>query len=365
MTVVIDTERARALRGGLARQLADAGHDRRWVGAVEAVPRHLFVPAFHQQGSTGEWERISAGDTGYLDGVYADRALTTQLTDTVPTSSSSEPDLMLTMLDALEVSPGHRVLEVGTGTGYNAALLAHVLGDVNVTTIDVDPELTTLAAERLRAAGYNPAVHTGDGAVGVASQAPFDRIIATCGMQSIPWRWVEQAADGAVMVVPIGWGLAKITVRAGRAEGRFLPEGAYFMARRAPGAEPRFAGLENIQPSTTKVPVAGLLDRLRFPLALALPGYRSCTWSDDATGELEALGIWMPDGSTATAHVDGTVRQLGLTGLWDVIEQLDSQFSTTPAREDFGLTLTPATQRAWWKSEDGPGWELPLTAFAA
>ncbi|WAL73538.1 methyltransferase domain-containing protein [Kitasatospora sp. YST-16] len=364
MTVATDTAAARALRHSLADRLAAAGHGQRWVDAVRAVPRHLFVPLFHQQDGAGHWSTVTAEHSGYLEGAYADRALTTQLTDGTPTSSSSEPGLMLTMLDALAVRAGLRVLEVGTGTGYNAALLAHVLGDTNVTTVDVDPELTSLAGRRLAATGYRPHVHTGDGAVGVADRAPFDRVIATCGMRSIPWPWIEQAADGAVVVAPLGWGLARITVHDGHAHGRFLPQGTYFMARRTPDAKPRFAELERTAATTTEVAAVEAVERLQFPLALALPGYRSVSWADEKTGGTGRVGIWTADGSTATADSDGRVRQIGPRRLWDVVEELHEQFPTSPAREDFGLTLTAGKQRVWWGTEDGPGWDLPATPFA-
>ncbi|MEY9941529.1 methyltransferase domain-containing protein [Streptacidiphilus sp. MAP5-3] len=362
MTVAVDTEETRALRAALAERLAKSGHSPGWVDAVRAVPRHLFVPVFHQQDAAGQWHTITAGDAGHLEGAYADRALTTQLTDEMPTSSSSEPDLMLTMLDALDVRGGQRVLEIGTGTGYNSALLTHVLGDAGVTTVNVDPELTKLAEERLAACGYQPHVRTGDGVAGVPGRAPFDRIIATCGMQSIPWQWIDQSADGAVMVVPIGWGLAEVSVHDRHARAQFLPQGAYFMGSRTPGAEPRFAELDDVRPTSTEAPVTEV-DRLQFPLALALPGYRSCTWSD-SSGDVTAVGIWTPDGSTATARTDGAVRQIGPRRLWDVIEELHTTFATTPARDEFGLTLTAERQRAWWRAKDGPGWDLPEAAFA-
>ncbi|MBY8884107.1 hypothetical protein K7472_04510 [Streptomyces sp. PTM05] len=358
MTTAVDAELARTLRGELAANLEAAGHDPAWVKAVREVPRHLFVPEFHTQDANYRWSRIGPNDDAYLSTVYSDRALTTQRDGDEPTSSSSEPSLMLTMLEALDIRPGHRVYECGTGTGWNAALLAHRFGDAGVTTVDVDPELTRAAVAHLTLAGYHPLVHTGDGVAGLPEHGPYDRFITTCRMRAIPWAWVEQCADEAVMVAPIGWGLVRITVENDRVHGRFLPDGACFMPRREDAAGPLFDVLDKVSPTTTSVSVTGLLDRLAFPLSLALPSHNTCTWYDDA-GTDTAVGIWTPDGSTAKAGIDGSVRQTGPRRLWDVVEKLDTLFPTAPCRADFGLTITRDRQRVWWRAEDGPGWELP------
>ena len=91
--------------------------DPAWKRAVARVPRHAFVPAFQQRQPGGGWHSVTRDTPGYLSGVYADRPLTTQLTDGQPTSSSSQPSLMVMMLEALDVTDGSRVLEVATGTG--------------------------------------------------------------------------------------------------------------------------------------------------------------------------------------------------------------------------------------------------------
>lgn len=348
---------ATAMRTALAEQITTPASP--WYDAFASVPRHLFVPAFLQQQADMAWRLMTPADDSYWTTVYSDTALTTQLTGGSPTSSSSQPSLMLTMLEALAPEPGHRVLEIGTGTGYNTALLSHRLGDKAVTTVDVDPSLTGPAVERLAQAGHRPRVRTGDGAFGVPDGAPFDRIMATCGVTSIPRAWIEQSRDGAVILAPVGWGLARLTVTGSRAEGRFLPSGAFFMPRRVPSTTPSFAALDATKPRPSRVPVhEGLLDRLAFPLSLALPGYRSCTWSDD-DGRPSAVGIWTTDGSVARASLDGTVRQAGPRALWEHVEQLADLFPEgEPARDNFGLTVTPDVQRVWYGTGEGPSWRL-------
>lgn len=351
---------AAALRTAPANEITTPASS--WYAAFATVPRHMFVPAFFRQQPDQAWRLTTPTDAAYWTTVYSDTALTTQLTGGDPTSSSSQPSLMLSMLEALEVERGHQVLEVGTGTGYNAALLGHLLGDKTVTTVDVDPSLSGPAADRLAAAGHHPQVHTGDGALGVPRRAPFDRIMSTCGMTHIPRAWIEQSRDGALILAPVGWGLARLTVRGGSAEGRFLTGGAYFMPRRIPAVTPRFADLDATEPRTSRAPVdADLLDRLAFPLSLALPGYRSCTWSGD-DGRPDAVGIWTPDGSVARVHLDGKVRQAGPGAVWDEVEVLAGLFPAgPPAREDFGLTVTPGAQHAWYGAPDGPSWPCPVS----
>jgi protein-L-isoaspartate O-methyltransferase len=142
------------------------------------------------------------------------------------------------MLEDLDVREGHSVLEIGTGTGYNAALLCARLGDSNVTTIDIDPELVDSARHRLAAHGYHPHVLAGDGEQGVSSNAPYDRIIATCAIDSIPPAWIAQTRIGGVILANLRGNLmrgaqARLTVADDdAASGPFLPGYGSFMAMR-------------------------------------------------------------------------------------------------------------------------------------
>lgn len=147
-------KRARALADSLA-----AGGVLRsavWRAAVEQTPRHLFVPASIDVTDTGMTTQEVCADA-WLDRVYSDVTLVVQRRlasspptvdrpgTALPTSSSTMPSLMVEMLGALDVRDGHRVLEIGTGTGYNAALLSHRLGAENVFSIDIDPDLVHAA----------------------------------------------------------------------------------------------------------------------------------------------------------------------------------------------------------------------------
>jgi protein-L-isoaspartate O-methyltransferase len=186
--VTADTTETRRLRTELVRALVDAGklHSAGWLRAFEQVPRHLFVPRFHRYRDVdSSWETIDGSRPEqrdeWLAGVYSDEYLyiARDVDDPLACSTSSMPSIMAEMLEALGAEAGHRVLEIGTGSGYNAALLCEMLGSANVTTVDIDARLVEAAAERLRCAGYTPTVAAGDGFHGYLENAPFDRVIAT------------------------------------------------------------------------------------------------------------------------------------------------------------------------------------------
>jgi protein-L-isoaspartate(D-aspartate) O-methyltransferase len=112
---------------------------------------------------------------------------------------------MANMLELLDAQKGHHVLEIGAGTGYNAALLAHLVGETGqVTTIDIDEDIAEEARRHLRAAGYERVqVVCGDGGLGYASAAPYDRIILTTAASDIAPAWFEQLAPGGLLVIPL------------------------------------------------------------------------------------------------------------------------------------------------------------------
>ncbi|WP_329019031.1 methyltransferase domain-containing protein [Streptomyces sp. NBC_00690] len=318
-------EPADEARAALVRLITDGGGltDPAWRLAFEEVPRHLFVP-YYFVNRTGRYERLWGEDPDpvrrerWLRGAYYDGPLATRVRDGELISSSSQPSLMAGMLEALQVRPGHSVLEIGAGTGYNAALLCHRLGDSKVTSIDMDAEITESARVHLAAAGYRPAVVTGDGARGCPDRAPFDRIIATCTLPSVPPGWLAQCNPDALILAPLSTGLISLRVRDdvdGRsAEGHFLRTSAYFVALRGSDAVPerRIGGLPR-----------RLLENDLFRFLLTLTA--------GSLDPREALSLWEREGH--------------------------------PLRDRFGVTVTADHQWAWLDDPDGPyAWPLGRTA---
>ena len=182
---------SRARRRALVDKLVGDGQIRsaRVAAAFEAVPRELFVPGVP------------------LDEVYrSSEAILVKRVDGIGVSSASAPDVMATMLELLDVQPGMRVLEIGAGTGYNAALLAFLVGEHGkVVSIDIDADLVAGATDHLAAAGYAQRVNVveSDGALGYAPQAPYDRVMLTVASRDIAPAWREQLGPQGRLLLPL------------------------------------------------------------------------------------------------------------------------------------------------------------------
>ncbi|MEV7089650.1 methyltransferase domain-containing protein [Streptomyces sp. NPDC093085] len=314
-----DEAAALAARAGLLREIALTGalDEPAWRAAFEEVPRHLFVP-YYFVSRPGGWDRLWSGDPDpgrrrrWLRGAYADAPLAVRVRDGELISSSSQPSLMARMLVELEVRDGDDVLEIGAGSGYNAALLAHRLGDSHVTTIDLEPEITESARTHLAAAGYRPTVVTGDGARGVPERAPYDRVIATCTLPAIPHAWIAQCRPGARILAPLATGLVVLRVTgtpSGRyAEGHFLHTAAYF------------------------VPLRGTPARRPVP-------YRSLGGLPRRAGENELFRFLL-------ALTAGRLDPREALSLWERERR--------PERERYGVTVTEEGEWAWLDDPAGP-----------
>ena len=159
-----------------------------------------------------------------LTDVYRDQAITTKEQAGVPVSSSSQPGMMVAMLKQLDLRPGLRVLEVGAGTGYNAALLQELVGESGrVTSLEIDPEVADWARTRLVDAGYDRVeVIETDGGAGWAQGAPYDRIELTVGTADVSPAWIDQLALGGLLVVPLWVSTFQISVAFEKRDGSLV-----------------------------------------------------------------------------------------------------------------------------------------------
>ncbi|GAB2565025.1 methyltransferase domain-containing protein [Kribbella endophytica] len=318
--------------------------DPRWQAAFGAVPRHLFVPRFYRSDQHGSSVVDSTSGDQWLSAVYSDVHLVT--TEDVR-SSSTAPSLMATVLEALELNGEERVLEIGTGTGYNAALLSERLGSDRVTSVDIDPDLVAQARMRLGEAGYTPLVAVADGVDGYPEAGLYDAVIATCRLDYVPAAWLDQVRPGGVIVTPLGAGV--VAVRKGstgnEAAGRFLPNSAYFMPLRHQ-PEPTAIG-ELITRALNGVGVGRPHqfdtsiyrdNEARFWLDLTNPDVRTMT--------MDGMPVaFRSDGSWAR-FVDGLVVQGGPGSVWDDVEAAQGEWFAAgrPSRDQYRLTVTDADQ---------------------
>lgn len=203
--------------------------------AFRHVERHrLLELCFSYDQERGEYDEMridpAAPSTEHLKKIYSDSALVTRVSGGLPSSSTSQPTLVARMLERLELTPGQRVLEIGAGTGYNAALMQEIVGETgHVTTIDIQEDVVAQTRRLLRAAGYGRIeVIARDGALGCPEKSPYDRIIATVGCPDISYIWADQLAEAGFMLIPLQHGgegfnpLARIWREGERVRGKFV-----------------------------------------------------------------------------------------------------------------------------------------------
>lgn len=284
------------------------------IEALRAVPRHVFVPGVE------------------LAKAYEDEAIATKWADDgQPISSSSQPAVMAAMLAQLGVEPGQRVLEIGAGTGYNAALMAHLVGESGaVTTLDIDEDLVDGARRHLSAAGIEGVrVVCADGANGWSEACPYDRIILTVGAWDLSPAWVDQLADGGRLVLPLsvrGVQLSVAFVRVGDGLTSVSIIGCGFMPLRGALAVP-----DSVRPLGDRAGVFLKLDNQR-PVDIAAL----------------SAALRQPSEQIATGVTAGPGDVIGGLGLWVALHELDAgQLSAVGAAADRGLVSPPIAYPGW------------------
>jgi protein-L-isoaspartate(D-aspartate) O-methyltransferase len=352
--------RARQQRLDEAMSAAGAWPERSpWIReAVRGAPRHAFAPdrLWRWDGQTYRPLDRAVDADAWADALYAGPydAAVTELADGLPASSMSCPSIVADMLDALRLEPGHRVLELGTGTGWNAGLLAHRAGPGRVSTVDIDDTLTARARPLL---GAGVTVVTGDGAKGWAGQAPYDRVVCTYAVDTVPWAWVEQTRPGGRIVTPWGrLGHVALTVAEDgeSASGRVRGLAQFMPARDRLAPVPPYAEVHDASPVEQRRPfphdLALLRDdwNLRFALRVALPELHTRVAEDD-----DGVNAWIHDGTSwamlAAGRAGATAFQGGPRRLADELGEAWAHWVTlgAPSLYDYGLTVRSGEQYVW------------------
>ncbi|WP_424531068.1 methyltransferase domain-containing protein [Sphaerisporangium viridialbum] len=343
-----------------------------WREAMHAAPRHLFLPYVAWAMPYGQPAHVidrHSDAAGWLGAAYADHPVVTQVDDgrtdireaetgNCFSSSLSAPGAVMSFLDLLSPYSGDKVLEVGTGTGWTAALLSHRVGETNVTSIEIDETVSAIAAENLKLAGHSPRLMVGDGLAGYPEGAPYDRVHVTCGVYEIPYSWVEQTRPGGLIVLPwsppfeSGHNLALTVTNKGTAVGRFSGGSSYMMARsqRHPDKPPLVQGRRSeTAADSRRILRAGY--GADVTIAALMPG----VWSEYEYDQSSmTLRLWDPN---SLALIEGSdVHQYGERSLWDELE--DAFFAWvewgSPDRDRFGMTVTPEGQFVWHDTPDNP-----------
>lgn len=384
------TEQGGRASAKLARFLLNAGSmTPDWAESFAAVPRAWFLPArfWSHDMATGRSRAVdrATDPDGWEAEAYSDVPLVTQWDDgahagpdpgTVPTSSASMPSEVMGMLRDLDLSEGMRVLEIGTGTGWNAGLLAHRLGGRGVVTVEIDPEVCAAARATLEAHLLYPDVILGNGEDGCDDRGPFDRIVATAGVRQVPPAWLRQTRPGGVVLAP--WGthyanddlLVRLTVAEdGSASGPFLRSVGFMKLRdqrldwgRFGRHVPEYPG--GAERSSTRLGVddlGGQFHAATMVVGMCVPQLAHVV--NRAEGGFNAWFFALTGPRSwacaefRTGEPSATVYQSGPRKLWHEVERALRWWADQgrPPVDRFGLTVAPAGgQRTWFCDPANP-----------
>ncbi|WP_146607671.1 protein-L-isoaspartate O-methyltransferase family protein [Spongiactinospora gelatinilytica] len=354
--------------------------DPQWAQSFREVPRHLFAPATawavpNRHGATGERIDLTADPLTWWKAVYSDTSIILQEADGSGdpasgqgqfSSSLSAPGMVISFLELLAPQRGDRILEIGTGSGWTAALLSWQAGAEGITSIEVDPQIAAQAAANLHAAGSSPHLIVGDGAKGCPERAPFDRVHVTAGVSDIPMAWIEQARPGGVVVLPwhtsgrtgLGHQLRLTVVDEATAVGSFHGPASYMMLReQRHNARWNSHHHETATHSTTRLDPRNITAEGRAVSLMCAALAPRVGWYErggpDGTSillyELEdADGSWAACDQEPGAD-EYQVVQNGPRRLWDEVSGAYLRWVAlgSPGYERFGMTITPNGQQIW------------------
>ncbi len=345
-------ETIQALHKNLVDQVKAKGFmpSRHVETAFRAVPRHLFLPNLPPQE------------------VYQDKAIITKSVDGHFVSSSSQPTIMAIMLEQLDLHKGQHILEIGAGTGYNAALIAHIVGKTgHVVTIDIDEDIVEDARKNLVSAGFaSVQVVCADGGLGFPDAAPYDRIILTVNASDITPAWHEQLTVEGRLLLPFSVRGPQIAVAFKRMgnhfesvsvqpcgfiglRGAFAEQGLQVQLDRGPGQlyltlseqlpvhrsaiSQWLSGPAQDIPTQVQLTVHELFAGLHFWLALHEFGICTLTARGSAIGRDIVLNLFPLLGNSSAYSTIGVLSQNALSVLTYTVDQTEktSVGGTLPA----------------------------------
>ncbi|MFI1799457.1 protein-L-isoaspartate(D-aspartate) O-methyltransferase [Streptomyces sp. NPDC020379] len=359
-----------------------------WRDAVASMPRHLLVPRWWNRSrdvpggwtlsdgpaSPRDWMNAAYSDTTLVTragALHADHAGDGQTGIGEPTSSSTMPGLVVTMLRLLDVQPGMTAVDVATGSGYSAALLSQVLGGNAVLSVDVDPYLTQAAGQRLAALGIRPSIETVD-ATGPLPADGFDRLVAMVSARGIPASWLTAVRPGGRLVTTIANTSLMVIAEKhtdGTATGRIAAEQGHFMTVRSALDYPtrlpegyrhaREAEGEEVTKGRRPLPDWWNEPDLSMIFELAAPNTVVQTMERDGQ---RMLWLFQDDGSWARATATGdelpVIHQSGPRRLWTELEQAEARWD---AADRFDLRELSASFAPDGAVLTGPaGWSVHL-----
>jgi protein-L-isoaspartate(D-aspartate) O-methyltransferase len=198
--MVEDNYIQRGLRNKLVKKLREKGiKDEHVLNAISKVPRHVFF------------------DDALLTHAYQDKAFPIGEGQTI-----SQPYTVAFQSEKLEIKPGDKILEIGTGSGYQACILLEL--GARVYTIEYNKKLYEKTREFLPKMGYKPFFFYGDGSKGIPSKAPYDKIIVTAGAPIIPTALTDQLAEGGILIIPVGDREKQTMIRIRKKEGKLVKD---------------------------------------------------------------------------------------------------------------------------------------------
>ncbi|MYR31972.1 protein-L-isoaspartate(D-aspartate) O-methyltransferase [Nocardiopsis alba] len=297
-------------------------------------PRHRFIPDLVWSEVVGPPLSRTDAPEEWAEYVYSDGYVVTQANEggeatmNTPTSSSSAPQIMADMIRAARIVPGMRVLEIGTGTGWNAAILSSLVGpEGTVTTVEVDPRIAEQASERLERIGVRSVRGPG-----LPNKETYGAVIATCSVHRVPTGWIEQAEDDASIVVP--WAIyatngptpiaALRKVGPTIAEGPLVRDASFMRDRTQPVVHKRFPGMDAEACDRGEFPIGSteLLSRdLLTRLALTCPETQVSVGMRPWEGKAERIVALGTDGGWAYIWPDGSTTSGGTRPLVEVFAE--------------------------------------------